>query len=68
MVKEFLSRAGHAFVEKNVEEDDDAYGELLALGYRTVPLTIIGQQAIKGFDEPKLRAALAAVSGSQSDR
>ena len=53
---------------KNVEEDDDAYGELLALGYRTVPLTIIGAHVIKGFDEPKLRAALADAFGSQSDR
>jgi glutaredoxin len=57
-VKGFLSRAGFAFSTRDVDEDDTAYDELIALGWRTVPLTLIDGQAIKGFDEPKLRAAL----------
>ncbi len=44
----------------NVEEDDSAYDRLLALGFRVVPVTIVNGHAIKGFDEPALRAALAA--------
>jgi glutaredoxin len=63
-VKELLSREGHAFAAKNVEEDDSAYDELLALGFRTVPVTIINGQAVKGFDERMLRQALAAASES----
>jgi len=60
MVKEFLSREGHAFDTKNIEEDDAAYDELMALGARAVPVTVIGDQVITGFDQTRLRAALAA--------
>jgi glutaredoxin len=63
-VKEFLSREGQTFTDKNVEEDEQAYAELVALGFRTVPLTVIAGQYVKGFDEPALRAALAAAAGS----
>ena len=62
-MKEFLSREGHAFTARNVEEDDSAYEALLALGFRVVPVTVVDGRPIKGFDEPALRAALAA-SGS----
>lgn len=66
-MKEFLSREGRAFTAKNVEEDDAAYEELLARGFRAVPVTVAGDHAVKGFDSEKLRALLAAVE-SQSDR
>ena len=69
MVKEFLSREGYAFDAKNIEDDDQAYDELMAIGARSVPTTIIGDQVITGFDQPRLRAALAAAGGgSQSGR
>jgi hypothetical protein len=61
-VKEFLSRERHPFKELNIEEDDGAYGALLALGFRVVPVTVIDGQAIKGFDERALRRALADAS------
>jgi glutaredoxin len=57
-VKEFLSREGVSFTSKNVDEDDAAYNELIARGFRTIPVTFIGDEAIRGFDEPALRAAL----------
>jgi hypothetical protein len=60
-VKEFLSRAGVPFTAKNVETDLDAYHDLVARGFRTVPVTIIGEEpgaAIRGFDESGLREAL----------
>jgi glutaredoxin len=57
-VKEFLSRAGRGFDERNVDTDLDAYDELLGLGWRTVPVTFIGGVAIAGFDEAALRAAI----------
>jgi glutaredoxin len=62
-VKEFLSRAGHAFESRNIEEDDAAYDELMALGARAVPVTVIDKEVIIGFDQTRLRAALAASSG-----
>jgi len=63
MVKEFLSREGHVFDAKNIEEDDAAYDELMALGARAVPVTVIGDQVVTGFDQARLRAALAAGGG-----
>jgi Glutaredoxin len=62
-VKELLSHAGVPFVTRNVTLDLSAYRELMALGFRTVPVTIIGTgetaSSIVGFKEPELRAALA---------
>lgn len=62
-MKEFLSREGHPFDARNIEEDDTAYDELLALGARSVPTTVVGDQVITGFDQARLRAAIAAASG-----
>ena len=66
MVKEFLSREGHPFDAKNIEDDDAAYDELMALGARAVPTTVIDGTVITGFDQARLRAALAAASGGSS--
>jgi glutaredoxin-like protein NrdH len=59
-VKEFLSREGLPFTAYNVDEDDRAYGDLVARGYRTVPVTMFGDRAVKGFDLPALTEAIAA--------
>jgi len=59
-VKEFLSRRGKAFTVRLVDEDDTAYDELLALGFRSVPLTVIGEEKIAGFNPAALTKALAA--------
>jgi glutaredoxin len=57
-VKEFLSRAGRSFIERNVDTDIEAYDDLVALGWRTVPLTFVGDAEVRGFDEDALRALL----------
>jgi len=57
-VKEFLSRAGVAFTVLNVDEDDRAYDALIARGFRTVPVTMIGARAVKGYDPAALQHAL----------
>jgi hypothetical protein len=62
-VKEFLSRAGVPFTAHNVDEDPRAYDELLARGWRAIPVTIIGERAIKGFDQAALTEAIAAWQG-----
>jgi glutaredoxin len=59
-VKEFLSQAGVPFTAHNVDEDDKAYDELLARGWRTIPVTIIGDAVVKGFDAAALEKAIAA--------
>ena len=63
-MKEFLSRAGYRFTERNVEEDAAAYAELMALGVRTVPLTVVDGTTIKGFDQAALQAALTTADES----
>ena len=64
-MKEFLSREGVSFTVKNIDEDERAYDELIARGFRTVPLTIIGERAVKGYDPAALKSAIAELS---SDR
>jgi glutaredoxin-like protein NrdH len=59
-VKELLSREGVTFTTKNVDEDEQAYGELIARGFRSIPVTIVGEQAIRGYDPEALKAALAS--------
>ena len=62
------------FAAYNVDEDDRAYDELVARGFRTIPVTIFDERpddlgvdvvdvvnvVIRGFDEPALRSAIAA--------
>jgi glutaredoxin len=57
-VKEFLSQRGYSFDVRVVDEDDAAYDQLLALGFRTVPVTVIGSTAVRGFDPDALLRAL----------
>ncbi len=59
-MKEFLSRAGATFTVMNVDEDDRAYDALLARGLRSVPVTIVGDRVIRGYDPAALEQALAA--------
>jgi glutaredoxin len=58
-VKEFLSQRGHQFDERVVDEDDEAYDELLKRGYRTVPVTVVGSRIVRGYDPEALLTALA---------
>ena len=48
-----------AFTVRVVDEDDVVYDDLLKLGYRSVPVTVIGSTIIKGFDPVALSAALS---------
>jgi hypothetical protein len=59
MVKEFLSLMGHQFTEHNVSVDLEGRRQLIAMGFDSTPVTVIGDRVIKGFDGPVLQAALA---------
>jgi len=59
LVKQHLSGKGHEYVEKNVSHDEAGKAELFALGLSTLPVTVIGDQVIKGFDAAALDEALA---------
>jgi glutaredoxin 3 len=62
-VKEFLSRNGREFTVKQVDDDPEAFNELVALGFMTIPVTIIDDSVVRGFDEKQLRAALGLPAG-----
>ena len=47
------------FTAYNVDENDRAYDELIARGWRTIPVTVLGERVIKGFDTGALLAAIA---------
>lgn len=67
-MKEFLSREGVAFTVKNVDEDDAAYDELIARGLRTIPVTVIGDQVIRGYDPEALRLAVARAFATKNTK
>ena len=48
------------FTAHDVDEDEHAYAQLIARGYRTVPVTFFDDHAIIGYDIPALTAAIAA--------
>jgi hypothetical protein len=54
------------FAARNVDEDEHAYDELIARGWRTVPMTVIGERELKGFDPIALAEAVAAWRAQQS--
>ena len=60
MVKVYLSRKGLEFTERNISEDDAARDDLLGMGIRSTPVTVIGDQNVVGYSPPKLEAALRA--------
>jgi hypothetical protein len=59
-VKELLSQEAVPFTAYNVDEDDRAYDDLIARGYRTIPVTFFGEQAVNGYDVDALKSAIAA--------
>jgi hypothetical protein len=61
-VKEFLSRAGRTFTVKNVDEDPEAFNELVGMGIMRIPVTVVGDHVVRGYDERKLREALEATA------
>ncbi len=59
MVKVYLSQKGIPFKERNVSVEPDAMQDLLDMGFRTTPVTVIADQKVVGYNPGKLEAALA---------
>jgi glutaredoxin len=57
-VKEFLSRRGVAYTERDISRDEQALDELSKLGYMTTPVTKIDGDVVVGFDQKRLEALL----------
>ncbi len=50
----------------NVDEDDRAYDDLIARGFRAVPVTVIGDRVVKGYEPDALQDAIDAWRGRSS--
>ena len=60
MVKEFLSQKGIKFLDKDVSLDQQAAREMVNKTKQMgVPVTLINNEVIIGFDRPRLEQALA---------
>ena len=59
MVKVYLSRKGVPFTEYNVSTDRDALKRLVGMGYRTTPVTLIGDERLVGYSPSSIDQALA---------
>ena len=46
------------FITKNVQEDPQAVEELLKLGFRATPVTVIDGEVIVGFDRGRIERLL----------
>lgn len=55
---EFLSHHGIVFTAKDIREQPGAIEELLALGSRSTPTTVIDGEVIVGFDRRRLSKLL----------
>lgn len=56
--KEYLSRKGAKFRDRDVAHDSGALAELGELGYMTTPVIVIDGVVIVGFDAAKIDVAL----------
>ena len=61
MVKVYLSRKGVPFTEYNVSTDREALKRLVGMGYRTTPVTVIGDERLIGYSPSSIDEALATV-------
>jgi glutaredoxin len=56
---EYLSQKGVPFREKNVARDPSAMQDLMRMGLRLLPVLVIGDQRLSGFNPKEIDAALA---------
>lgn len=57
-VKEFLRDAGVSYGEVDLSQDKEGQAFMSARGYTALPVTVIGETEISGYDMPKIKAAL----------
>lgn len=54
MAKEYLQDKNVEFEEKNIQEDNVARDELMKMGHLGVPVILVGEEEVVGFDQNKL--------------
>lgn len=54
MAKDYLKEKNIDFEEKNIQEDKAARDELMKMGHLGVPVIVIDEEEIVGFDQRKI--------------
>ncbi len=58
-MRDYLTQRGIPFVERNIRKDQSARDELeLRTGRLVVPVLFVGDEAVIGWDEPRLQELL----------
>ena len=57
-MKEFLSKNGVAYIDRDIENHPGALEELRSLGFQSIPVTVISGKAIPGFNPKQLAELL----------
>jgi glutaredoxin 3 len=57
---EYLSQKGVEYTEKNVAYDSQAVQELMSYGLRSLPVIVIGDKRLSGFNPKAIDEALAS--------
>ena len=57
---EYLSQKGVPFTEKNVSRDQSAIQELVQMKARSLPVILIGDKTLHGFNPKAIDEALAS--------
>jgi len=65
-VKAYLTEKGIAFTERNVLDDDKAMADFRELGYRGTPVTVVGDEAVVGFDRTRLDDVFGDMDGGSA--
>jgi glutaredoxin 3 len=57
-VKALLKEKGFSYTEKNINKDKAARQELRDMGMVSIPVTVIGDHRIQGFEKEQIEVAL----------
>ena len=60
MVKVYLSQKDIPFSETNISTDRSGLKRLVSMGFRTTPVTVVGEEKVVGYSPAKLDEALKA--------
>ena len=59
MTKSWLTKQGHEYTEYNISTNHEYANDLVRMGFRVTPVTVIGEEMIVGLSPQKLEKALS---------
>ena len=57
--KSWLQSQGHTYTERNISDNPEYVDDLVRMGFRVTPVTVIGSEMIVGFSPSRLEKALS---------